>query len=66
MADVIGEAPWCDFSSKLVFHCNTAEVDYFGDAILEPDRMLADLISVLHPGAAQPSALPYFQRTPLK
>lgn len=66
MADVIGEAPWCDFSSKLVFHCNTAEVDYFGDAILEPDRMLADLISVLHPGAAQPSALPYYQRTPLK
>ena len=63
MADVQAEAPWCNFSGKTVFHCNTAEVDYFGTAILEPDRMLKDLLSVLHPDLAKPSASPYFQRT---
>ena len=63
MKEVQAEAPWCDFSSKLVFHCNTAEVDYFGNAVLEPDRMLRDLISVLHPNVATPSEAPYFRRT---
>ncbi len=32
-----------------VFYCNSAESDYFGDALLEPHEILADLISIFHP-----------------
>ncbi|MEM7161373.1 MAG: ABC transporter substrate-binding protein [Bacteroidota bacterium] len=32
-----------------VFYCNTSESDYFGDALLEPHEILADLISIFHP-----------------
>lgn len=32
-----------------VFVCNAAQTDYFGDAIMQPDVILSDLISVFHP-----------------
>ena len=32
-----------------VFYCNSSESDYFGDALLEPHEILADLISIFHP-----------------
>lgn len=38
------------FKDGQVFVCNTAKSDYFGDAVLEPQVILADLIAVIHPG----------------
>jgi iron complex transport system substrate-binding protein len=32
-----------------LFYCNTSECDYFGEAIMHPDEVLQDLISIFHP-----------------
>ncbi len=32
-----------------VFVCNAATSDYFGDAVMEPDVVLADLVKIIHP-----------------
>lgn len=37
------------FKTNNIFYCNTADNDYFGDAIMEPDVILADLIYCFHP-----------------
>lgn len=37
------------FQNHNVFNCNTAEVDYFGDAMLEPQLFLKDLALIFHP-----------------
>ncbi|MCH1576827.1 MAG: hypothetical protein L7S67_11185 [Flavobacteriales bacterium] len=47
---------WLNVEGKLLFHCNTAEVDYFGQAVLEPDVMLADLVALLHDQTAEDGA----------
>lgn len=57
------EAPWADFEGKTLFHCNTAEVDYFGQAVLEPHVMLADLAALFH-GMGEGRAPVYFKPTP--
>lgn len=36
------------FEHRHVFVCNTAKVDYFGRAILEPDLVLSDLVRIFH------------------
>ena len=56
------EAPWFDFDGRLAFHCNTAEVDYFGEAIMEPHVMLADLVALFHPSTGARSGV-YFKST---
>jgi len=38
------------FRSKQGFYCNSAQSDYFGKAMLEPDVLLADLVQVFYPG----------------
>jgi|GEM_PF-2740631 len=43
-----------------IFYCNTKEMDYFGAAILEPDVILADIITVLHPGVLDDHVPRYF------
>ncbi len=43
-----------------VFICNAAQVDYFGDAIMEPDHILADLLETFHPGAIPDHEFSYF------
>ena len=43
-----------------VFYCNTSESDYFGDAILEPEVILADLINIFHPGTIPDHQNKYF------
>lgn len=60
--DAVAALPWLSLDDKVLFHCNTAETDYFGSAILEPDRMLVDLLAILH-GVEAP-APHYFMRTP--
>lgn len=37
------------FRSGQVFVCNTAKSDYFGNAVMEPDVVLADLVAIIHP-----------------
>jgi len=62
VSDARNEAPWFDVDGRVVFHCNTAEVDYFGQAILEPHEMLADLVHLLHPSSGRRDFV-YFQPT---
>ena len=62
VSDARDEAPWFDVEGRVVFHCNTAEVDYFGQAILEPHEMLADLVHLLHPSSGRRDFV-YFQPT---
>lgn len=63
VSDAVLEAPWFDFHGRTAFHCNTAEVDYFGEAIMEPHKMLADLVHLFHPSTGERDFV-YFQRTP--
>ena len=63
VSDALGEAPWFDFQGRMAFHCNTAEVDYFGEAIMEPHEMLADLVHLFHPSIGAREFV-YFQPTP--
>lgn len=62
-AQAMEEAPWCDLDSKSLFHCNTAEVDYFGQAVMEPHFMLGDLVALFQGGEGG-SAPRYFKPTP--
>lgn len=41
------------FKEGKVFYCNAAETDYFGDAIVEPEEILRDLISIFYPDSMQ-------------
>jgi iron complex transport system substrate-binding protein len=60
--DAVRDMSWIPLEGKLLFHCNTHEVDYFGQAILEPDRMLSDLHDLFH-GDSLSLGGRYFQRT---
>jgi iron complex transport system substrate-binding protein len=48
------------FKEGQIFVCNTAKSDYFGDAVLEPEVVLADLIGVIHPGLLPNHVHTYF------
>ena len=49
------------FKDGQVFVCNTAKSDYFGDAVLEPEVVLADLIAVIHPDLLPDHGHTYFR-----
>ena len=61
--DAAAALSWLPVDEVLLFHCNTARVDYFGAAVLQPDRMLSDLVAVLHGLPVEGQAAPYFQIT---
>ena len=44
-----------------VMVCNTALVDYFGNAIVEPDALLADLMACFHPTQLPNHTFVYFK-----
>ncbi len=52
------------FKNDQIFVCNTAEKDYFGDAIMEPHLILADLYHIFHPNAESDSTFHYFKPIP--
>lgn len=54
------------FQKQQVFYCNAAETDYFGDAIVEPDALLADLIAILHPERRKKHRFRYFKPVTLE
>lgn len=49
------------FEEKQIFYCNTAEADYFGDGVVEPELILEDLIAIFHPNYVEGHTPKYFQ-----
>lgn len=49
------------FKNHHVFYCNSAEKDYFGDGLIEPHVILADLIAILHPNILPDHKPVYFE-----
>lgn len=66
MKDILTEDPRFtgvkSIRDKQVFYCNTNHTDYFGDAVLEPEVVLADLISIFHPEVLPNHTPKYFKR----
>lgn len=50
------------FKDKNIFYCNAAETDYHGDAVLEPQIILADLVAIFHPTLIPDHKAVYFKR----
>lgn len=64
-ADIVEEDPRYaslpPIQKQQVFYCNAAETDYFGEAIVAPHHVLADLIALLHPELLPDHEAHYFQ-----
>ncbi len=50
------------FKDKNIFYCNAAETDYHGDAVLEPQIILSDLVAIFHPALMPEHKAVYFKR----
>lgn len=50
------------FHDKNIFVCNAAKTDYFGDAVMEPEIILADMIAIIHPEILPQHESKYFHR----
>ena len=48
------------FENRRIFVCNTAEVPYYEELPLHPDRVLGDLIRIFHPELLPESRLRYY------
>ncbi|MFT7613399.1 MAG: iron complex transport system substrate-binding protein [Parvicellaceae bacterium] len=48
------------FTDEHVIHCNTANVNYFEDALLEPDIIIKDLVHLFHRELLPDHKLKYF------
>ncbi len=48
------------YSDGNLFYCNTQQCDYHGDAVMEPDVMLKDLIKIFHHGLLPEHQSVYF------
>ncbi len=49
------------YENDQIFVCNSAESDYFGDAILEPHLILKDLHQIFHPSTSEDTTFYYFK-----
>ncbi|MFN0032366.1 MAG: ABC transporter substrate-binding protein [Flavobacteriales bacterium] len=49
------------FKQQHLFYCNTAHSDYHGDAVLQPQLMLQDLITIFHPALLANHTVIYFK-----
>ncbi len=49
------------FKDGNIFYCNAAETDYHGDAVMQPEIILKDLILVFHPKLLQDHKPVYFK-----
>lgn len=50
------------FHDKNIFVCNAAKSDYFGDAVMEPEIILADMIAIIHPEVLPQYQSKYFHK----
>ncbi len=48
------------FREGQIFVCNTAKTDYFGDAVMEPEKILGDMIGIMHPQILPDHQFNYF------
>ena len=64
-ADILSMSPLYEdlnaYQADQIFVCNTQKSDYFGDAVMEPDLILADLHKIFHPQSGQDSTYNYFK-----
>ncbi len=51
---------FASFQKGQIFACNTSEVDYFGDAVMEPEKILADIIAIIHTDLTPTHEFHYF------
>lgn len=49
------------FRDGNIFYCNASDKDYFGEGIVEPDKILSDLVAILHPEFLPEHIPAYFQ-----
>ncbi len=49
------------FKEGKIFYCNAAKTDYHGDAVMQPEVVLEDLIAIFHPDVIAQHAPHYFQ-----
>jgi len=54
------------FKDKNIFYCNAAETDYHGDAVLEPQIILSDLVAIFHPALLPEHKAVYFKRVSIE
>lgn len=48
------------FKKGNVFVCNAAKIDYFGDAVVEPEIVLSDMVALFHPDILPDYSAKYF------
>ncbi len=53
-------ASFNSFKADHIFVCNAAKTDYFGDAVMEPDEILKDMVAILHPEVLPERDFKYF------
>ncbi|MDE7356421.1 MAG: ABC transporter substrate-binding protein [Rikenellaceae bacterium] len=52
------------FAERRIFACNTARVPYYETAILNPDKVLSDIVTIAHPQVGRGGQLFYY--SPMK
>ena len=59
-AEYAGYARFKAFKEHRVYGCNTARIPYYEETPFHPDRLLADMIQILHPEIRLEDGLRYF------
>lgn len=59
-AEYAGYARFKAFKEHRVYGCNTARIPYYEETPFHPDRLLADMIQILHPEIRLEGGLRYF------
>lgn len=59
-AEYAGYARFKAFKERRVYGCNTARIPYYEETPFHPDRLLADMIQILHPEIQLEGGLQYF------
>ena len=59
-AEYAGYARFKAFRERKIYGCNTARISYYEETPFHPDRLLADLIQILHPEIRLKDGLRYF------
>ena len=61
-ADFVGYTGFKAFKERRVYGCNTGKAAFYEETPFHPDRLLADLIQILHPETSNSDGLRYYQK----
>ena len=61
-ADFAGYAGFKAFKERRIYGCNTGKCAFYEETPFHPDRLLADLIRILHPETGSADKLRYYQK----